>query len=112
MYFQLKNRNANISQHLQTIFVLVKLLFGLGVQWSFGIVAHFYPENVFIRCIFIVTASLHGVFILLSTLSQKVVRRKFAGVAVGSYQRARSVFLTHTVNNIAGPQGSDDAGTA
>ena len=110
-YFQLKNRNANISQHVQTIFVLVKLLVGLGLQWSFGIAVRFYPENLFTRYIFIVSVSVHGVLILLCTLSQKVVRRKFTETCIETLQKAKSVFVSSGINNNVGPPANDNVVT-
>ena len=72
-----RNHNASSTMgHRWTFFVLAKLLVGSGMQWLFGVISHFYPNDEIVRFIFILLVSVHGILILLMTLLLKTVRRK------------------------------------
>ena len=81
------------------IFVLVKMLIGSGAQWLLGVLVYFYPREKIIRYIFIVSVSIHGILILVTTLLLKVVRRKFASVAKSSIDK---LFTTSSGSNTDG----------
>ena len=66
-------RNNTLPRHAYMAFVLVKLLIGSGVQWVFGVVAHFFPENELVQYIFTILVASHGILILITTLLQRVV---------------------------------------
>ena len=73
------NNNSGLSvtrkAQRRIVFALIKFLIGLGLQWLFGIAGHFWPEDPWIRYLFIVSVSAHGVLILVTTLMLKAVWR-------------------------------------
>ena len=62
------------------LFVLVKLLFGSGIQWLFGVLTYFYPNDVLVRFVFVVLVSVHGITILVTTLMLEIMRKKIANL--------------------------------
>ena len=62
------------------MFAMLKLVIGLGIQWLFGIILHFYPENDALRYAFIISVSVHGILILVLTMMLKVVSRHIVGL--------------------------------
>ena len=95
LFIYFRNRNASSTiNHWWSFFVLAKLLVGSGMQWLFGVISHFYPENEIVKFIFVFLVSVHGILILLSTLLMKPVRSK-----IWSFRRRRSVVVINVVSN-------------
>ena len=95
LYFHWRNRLTAVFSvvHLRTVLALVKLFLGLGTQWLFGVLSHFYPDNAFVSRTFVLLVSIHGVMILLSTMFLKVVRRRAYGFVERTCEKVKS-FVT------------------
>ena len=61
------------------MFAMFKLVIGLGIQWLFGIILHFHPDNDALRYAFIVSVSVHGILIFMGTIMLNVVCRRIIG---------------------------------
>ena len=85
--FRCQNQLATISSNGFMFLVLMKLLIGSGVQWLFGVAIHLSPQNVVVRYMFIVLVSSHGIFILVCTLSQRVMRRKVSSLVLSMHDK-------------------------
>ena len=79
--------NRALPRHSYMFFVTVKMLIGTGLQWSLGIALHFYPDKKAMQFVFIVLVSGHGILIFITTLLQRVVRRRMTQFALSFQAR-------------------------